>query len=344
MSNIDKNCLDKNIVSDLKNHVKRKNLANFDIAACYYLLAKVEREKKNHDKEIDFLYEANFSSFKESEKKNLELNKYWLENIPKKIGKINYKQKKNFSIETENIYPIFIIGLPRSGSTLIESIITSGNNVENLGETNLVNWAILNTNRDIFISKDTNEEIQIDLNKIKEKLLNALQNLNLRQNDKIFFSEKSLENFFYIETILKIFPNAKFIHPYRNLIDNVLAIYNQFLPSISWSHKLENILLYINNYLRIIDIFKKKYPLNIFSISLEKLTNNPKKFSMEIYKFCNIEWNEECLNFHSRNDLFISTASNNQMRGNIKKYDIRKYEPYKKIIKPYLKKYDWINF
>ena len=72
---------------------------------------------------------------------------------------MNILQNKKIYIKTKEIYPIFIIGLPRSGSTLIESIISSGKEkVENLGETNLVNWAFLNTNRKIL--RSSNEKHQ----------------------------------------------------------------------------------------------------------------------------------------------------------------------------------------
>ena len=156
-------------------------------------------------------------------------------------------------------------------------------------------------------------------------------------------SEKSLENFYYIELILNIYPNAKFINPYRNLIDNIFAIYKQFLSNVSWSHSLEDILLYIDNYLSTISYFKQKYPNNIFSISLENFTNNPKKLSMEMYEFCKLAWDEKCLEFHKRKDLFINTASNNQIRNSVQKYDGSKYQYYKQMLEPYLKKYDWIN-
>jgi len=280
------------------------------------------------------------------EKKNKQANEYWLNVIPKKFNKISYSSNENFLNEKDKIFPIFIVGLPRCGSTLIESIISSGKDkVENLGETNLVNWAFLNTNRDILHNSIKEEKkISIDFDKTANRLKNSFNNLNIKKNDKIFFSEKSLENFYYIELILNIYPNAKFINPYRNLIDNIFAIYKQFLSNVSWSHFLEDILLYIDNYLSTISYFKQKYPNNIFSISLENFTNNPKKLSMEMYEFCNLVWDEKCLEFHKRKDLFINTASNNQIRNSVQKYDNGKYQYYKQMLDPYLKKYDWINF
>ncbi len=347
LSNIDRTVINKNNILEIEDLVKKKKLTNFNMASSFFLLAENEKKNNKFDKEIDLLKKANDFSFKVNEGINKQSNKYWLQIIPNIFNKINFT-KENISNETENIFPIFIIGLPRCGSTLIESIISSGGDrIENFGETNLVNWAFLNTNRDVLLSSESlknKNKIEINFQKTAERLKDVFRNLKRNKDvKKNIFSEKSLENFYYIELILNIYPNAKFLNPYRNLEDNIFAIYKQFLSNISWSHSIGNILLYIDNYLKVIDYFKKKYPDKILSISLENFTKNSKKKSMEIYKFCNLIWDEKCLEFYKRNDLFSNTASNNQIRASIQKYDRKKYEVYRKILKDYQKKYNWIN-
>ncbi len=345
LSNLEKTSVNDETLNKLERLVNEGNLNNFDTASCYFLLAENEKNKKDFKKEIFFLKNANLHSFQEKENKNKQANKYWLKIIPKKFDKIIYPKDKKLSANTKQFYPIFIIGLPRSGSTLIESIISSGKNkVENLGETNLVNWSFLNTNRHILESANNKEKLNINFEITASKLVKSIQNLNIKNEEKIFFSEKSLENFFYIELILNIFPNAKFVHSYRNTIDNIFAIYKQFLSNVSWSHSIEDILEYIDNYINVIKYFKKKYPNKIFSILLEDFTENPKNFSMELFKFCNLEWDEKCLEFHKRNDLFSNTASNNQIRSSVQKYNKKKYEAYNSLLNSYLKKYNWIKF
>ncbi len=345
--NIDKTAINKKKILELEDYIKKKKLNNFNMASSFFLLAENEKKQKKFSKEINLLKKANDYSFKVNESINKQSNKYWLEIIPNKFQRINYN-KEDISNKTENIFPIFIIGLPRCGSTLIESIISSGGDeIENFGETNLVNWAFLNTNRDILFSSRSlkkEEKIEINFKKTATKLKDVFDNLRSHKDiKKNIFSEKSLENFYYIELILNIYPNAKFLNPTRNLVDNTFAIYKQFLSNISWSHSIENILSYIDNYLKVLDFFKKKYPNKIFSISLENFTKHPKKKSMEIYKFCNLVWDEKCLEFYKRNDLFSNTASNNQIRASIQKYDQKKYDVYRKILNDYQKKYNWIN-
>ena len=344
LASIDKSIIDEKKIKILKNIIKEKKLNNFSMASSYFLLAENEKKKKNFDQEINLLSNANNFSFKNKENINIQSNEYWFNIISKKFDRIEYLQNKKILIKTKEIYPIFIVGLPRCGSTLIESIISSGKEkVENLGETNLVNWAFLNTNRNILRSSNE-KQIVINFDLTAKKLKDAIDNLNIiNKNKKIIFSEKSLENFYYIELILNIYPNAKFINPHRNLIDNIFAIYKQFLSNISWSHSLENILLYIDNYLSTIAHFKQKYNDKIFSISLENFTENPKNSAMDIYKFCNLKWDEKCLEFYKRNDLFTNTASINQIRTSVQKYDKTKYDPYKKMLNKYRDRFSWLN-
>ena len=87
----------------------------------------------------------------------------------------------------------------------------------------------------------------LDSGLICNKLETALNNLGVSNLKNNIFIEKSLENFFYIEIILKIFPKAKFINSVRNTKDNIVAIFQQFLSKISWSHSIEDILEYTNN-------------------------------------------------------------------------------------------------
>ena len=147
-----------------------------------------------------------------------------------------------------------------------------------------------------------------------------------------FFIDKSLENFFNIDIILKFFPNAKFLHTYRNLNESIIGIYQRMMPDLSWSHNIKSILEYANNYQIIINHFKKKYPKYILDVSLEKLTLDKKNESQKIFEFCNIDWNNDVLNFNKKNNLFTKTNSFLQVRQKITKYN-NKYESYYHLIK-----------
>ena len=149
------------------------------------------------------------------------------------------------------------------------------------------------------------------------------------------FIDKSLENFFNVKLILKIFPNAKFIHSYRNYNDSVISIYQSYLDQLSWTHSIEDILDYVNQYIKIINYINKNYKNNLINIDLKKLTENQELFSKKIFEFCNLEWSDKILNFYKREDLFIKTLSSSQIRNKIFRYDENKYKSYYYLLDNY---------
>ena len=261
-----------------------------------------------------------------------------------KIKFINYKRSDRF---LNDFSPIFIVGLPRSGSTLVESILTSADeNIQSCGESHVVNMSVVSEVANKIYDKQfelKNFNFEVNYSNLEKNILEKYKKLNVLKHPKKTFIDKSLENFFNIELILKYFPKAIFIHTYRNLSDSVMAIYQSLLFELSWTHKIKDIVIYIDNYIKIVNIFKKKYKSSILDVSLEKLTHEKDKVSKEIFDFCNLRWNKEILNFYNRKDLFIKTLSGNQVRQEIFKYEDKKYEPYYYLINKFKKDYPWIN-
>ena len=186
-----------------------------------------------------------------------------------------------------------------------------------------------------------NFELSIDCPEIESFVLKKFSNL-FEFNENIRFVDKTLENFFNIDIILNLFPNAKFLHCFRNLNDAVIAIFQSLLPTLSWTHNLDDITNYIDDYLKIIKYFKKKYPDKIMDIKLENLTENNEKIGKKIFNFCNLDWSNKSLNFSKKKDLQIKTTSNVQLREKVTKYDYDKYKQYKFILNDYTKKYKWL--
>ena len=335
LNRIDKNFLNEEKIKYIENLMKNEKLDLADISYGLFLLAEHEKKKKNFVKELGYLSKANYQGFNCSKDKNIITLNYWKNIIPKEYKKFHFinDNKENELIKFK---PIFIIGLPRSGSTVTEVLLSSDNTkIYSLGEASIFYSIIAKE----FSNKKNST---IDLKMINNKILEIFNEKNINIKNKIFI-DKSLENFFYVDVILKVFPKAKFIVTSRNIEDNIFAIYKQSLSKISWTHSLENIIDYIDNYLKIINYFIKKYPDKIFSIRLEEFTNNPEEISKKLYSFCNLNWTHKVLNFNNRDNLIISTASNIQIRDNIKKYDHEKYKPYKEFLKKFLHKYHWIN-
>ena len=310
----------QSIINENTTSLYEKSLINF-------IFSKLAKKNNELKKEIHYLkiahrncYESNLAYNKQSDHyyKNIISNYY-----NKFLFKNEFKEIPAFNRQKH----IFIIGLPRSGSSLVETIIShNAPNITSVGEFHGFNRSILEQVGENLYSE--NFKMIIDKKKFQNSLFERYNNFN----NKIYL-DKSLENFFNIEIILEFFPNAKFIHTYRNYNDAVIGIYQAMLPELSWSHGIKNIIQYVEKYNKIINYFQKKYPEKILNIELSKLSNQKKQETKKILEFCDIKFDDQSLNFDKNDKLFSKTFSFLQVRKKIQKYEDNKYEPYYYLIK-----------
>tara|TARA_Y100000996_G_C22537347_1_gene648771 strand:+ start:721 stop:2046 length:1326 start_codon:yes stop_codon:yes gene_type:complete len=320
--NIYENYLDK-----LKTLTNDNNITLEDKSLINYIFSRNEKNNNNIDGEIKLLNKAHHDYFKHRNKYNLNLLFYLNEVIYKNYDKINVVKKSLSSFYSNTIKPIFIIGLPRSGSTLIENLISQNNeNIYSYGESGIIDSCIFDQLKNSIFNENFNSK-NLNLTIDYDVLINSLKNVYSFSEEKRFV-DKSLENFFYIDLILQLFPEAKFIHTFRNKFDSAIAIHQSMLINLPWSHNTKHISEHILNYEKIMNYFKKKYSDKILDLELENLTSNPEIYSKKIYDFCDLTWNKSFLDFYKNDKLFSKTNSSMQIRDKIKKYDKNKYQPY----------------
>tara|TARA_B100001013_G_scaffold247279_1_gene153248 strand:- start:25 stop:906 length:882 start_codon:yes stop_codon:yes gene_type:complete len=292
---------------------------------------------KNYEQELNYLIKGH-QCFFDSKKEKFEVGvKYCFDDVMQISQGVNVSKldsRSNYKIK-----PIFIIGVPRCGSTLVEKVIASGKKIIPTGEETSIIENYLNNK---ILEK---QSLHLgNANSIGEELDNLYKQRGLvleKYNNN--FTEKSLNNFFYLNLIKSIYPNAKIINCRRNTLSSIVSIFQNNLAELAWTHNLENIFKYFNNYFEVIKNFNKVYPNFIYELKFEELANNPESESKKLMKFCELEWDKKCLEFYKRKDLFSKTASNVQIRKPIYKHTLEKYLPYKTLLNKYGKKYSWFN-
>ena len=304
-----------------------KDIKLFDKCFINFILSKLKKKENKLNEELELLKLAHQQCFNAHFNYNNQSEFYYNEIITKHYNKIKFEDDTNKIKLFDKSKPIFIVGLPRSGSTLIESLITqSSNNVNSFGELHAINMSIFDCiAADIYSKNFKLENFNLIINRTTFK--NSLQERYGDLENKNFI-DKSLENFLNIEIILEFFPNAKILHSFRNFNDAIISIYQKMMPDLSWSHTIEGIINYANNYKNIINYFKKKYPNNILDVNLEELSTNKETETKKIFNFCELSWNKEIFNFNKKNNLFTKTNSFLQVRDKIEKYNYGQYEPY----------------
>ncbi len=337
LSELKKDILNKNLKSKIKKIVDDKKSTKRNLAYSHYLLSKYEKNEKNYKEELKFLINGH-QNFYESKEEKFKLGiKYCFEDliqISEGANMTNLDKDKNYEIK-----PIFIIGVPRCGSTMVEKIIGSGQKFIPMGEEtsileNFVNAKILEQ-QSLTLGKVN--EVRSELFEIYKKSGLVLEKYNFS------FTDKSLNNFFYLELIKDLYPKAKIINCKRNTLSSIMSIFQNNLTELAWTHKLENIFRYFDNYFEIIKNFDENFPKHIYHIEYEKLVDNPEMESKKLMNFCELPWHKKCLEFYKRKDLISKTTSNVQIREPIYKSETDRYVPYKKLLEKYSKGYSWFN-
>ena len=316
----------KRIDDDLKTNQNSKSKI---LAYGHFVIAKNYRKKNEIKKEIIELSKGH-KIFFNSDPINKDAVNYWLVTLPKMLEKnFIFENKEKNEIKSSNIEPIFIFGIPRSGTTLVETIISSGDEkIYNAGENFILQKALqkLQLNKKLQESEKT---IKIDFNFLKKIIMNSYIEKFSVQTEKLKFLDRTMTNFFFSEILLEVFPNAKIINCKRDNFHNLIAIYQQCLNNLPWSHDVEYIKKYISFYNLKLKNLNKNYSKNILNIELKTLTEFPEETSKKIMSFCNLKWSDKVLKFYERKDLICTTASNIQIRKKIYKYDSAKFLPYK---------------
>ena len=294
----------------------------------YYALGKAYEDKSVYDKSFNFYKLANTKArlgikydFSEEEKL-FELIK---EIFNKKNNSLFYNSEA--SKQTKKI--IFICGMPRSGTTLLEQIISSHRDVLSLGETDY----LLEITEKIFNHKDP-KIVKDKLLKKKDSFYNEyLALLSEVLDKKDVFSDKSLLNYKLIGIIHTYFQKAKIIVLKRKYEDNFLSIYKNYLPNkkLHWSFDEDEISKYYKLFNEYLKFWKMIYPNSFIEVNYEDLVNNNKKITKSILKYCELEWDENCLKYYEQNQSPIATASFNQANKPIYKSSINSFENFRKF-------------
>lgn len=299
----------------------------------YFAIAKSYSDIKNYSESTKYLIEANKAQYNLFTNYNFndELKVFNL--IKKKF--INAEFKKNRNSEKPTL--IFIVGLPRSGTTLAHQIISSHSEVYGAGELPILSNIFNKKIYDKEFLKQFFKENNFNNNQFIENFALKIENLFKKFDDKIIL-DKSPLNFLWIGFIKAMFPFAKIIHCKRNLKDVGLSIYKNYFDggSLPWSYNTETLIKFIDEYKKIMQMWNTKLGDEIYNLEYENLINDKIDETKKIIKFCNLKWEENCID-HTKNDTGIKTVSISQARKPIYKSSIKINESYSKYL-DFLKK------
>ena len=214
--------------------------------------------------------------------------------------------------------PIFIIGMPRSGTSLLEQIISSHSTVYAGGEVGILNNILeeFNITYSSLPSLSPSDREIFGLNYIKN--MKKTFNTDKFNNEK-YFTDKLPQNFLFAGIISLILPQSKIVHIKRNPLDACLSMYSHaFSSGHDYTYNLETLAIYYNCYRKLMLHWEEVLPKTIYDVSYDKLIENPETEIKNLLEFCNLSFEDNCLKFY-QNKRVVLTPSSSQVRKKIYK-------------------------
>lgn len=239
------------------------------------------------------------------------------------------------SLKFSSTRPVFIVGMPRSGTSLVEQILSSHPQVYGAGELQNINDIITAAPKVLGSEKPYPDCIpqaqQKDLTLLAKSYTDFINTLD---PDALRITDKLPTNFFHIGLIHLLFPDAHIIHCIRDPLDTCLSCYFQdFGGDHPWIYDLEDLALVYKEYLRIMHYWQYDLGVPVYEVNYENLVENQEKISRELINYVGLEWNEQCMQFHE-NKRFIWTASYDQVRQPMYKKSIARWKNYSQQLTP----------
>jgi len=327
---------------DKKNKLKEEHIVYYD-----RLLA--EKGLKSEDKTLIchsfFEYFKNQSDYKKAGSYLIRGN-----NAQYALKEFNLASEKKFFKKLKSIFskkidfefeekinkqiPIFVCGMPRSGTTLCEQILSSHSKITGAGELDylaeVLDFRLIQPTENQINNLDFIIRNQGSLKTAREQYLDKLSKRD--KGDSVYICDKMPHNFIFIGLIKLILPEAKIIYCKRDPIDNCFSLYSHKFVEVShqYSYNQKMLVQYYKLHQDLMKFWFKKHADDIFILDNEELVNNQETVSKKLLKHCELEWEEQCLDFH-KNKRQVRTASIEQVRNPINNKSIgawKKYEDY----------------
>ena len=267
---------------------------------------------------------------------NIDSHVDYLSRIKKTFSADFIEHRKSWGSNSE--MPIFIFGMPRSGTTLVEQILASHPDVYGGGELQFFTQMDQNLHSILKV----NEHYPECLNFIDDQTAYTIAELYIKKTRKIVgvskdytrITDKNPFNFNHLGLISLLFPKASFIHCRRHPLDTCISIYFQnFSTGNHFAYNLSELGQYYREYLKLMNHWRKVLPIRIFELRYEDIVQQQEEVSRQLVEFCGMEWDSACLDFYKK-DRPVFTASNWQVRQPIYTTSCGRRQNYEQFLDP----------
>jgi tetratricopeptide (TPR) repeat protein len=296
-----------------------------------FALAKAYDDLKEYEKAFEHLHQGNLLLKGEFELGDFKRTVRGIKKAYKSDSMLKLQDSGNPSRA-----PVFVVGMPRSGTTLIDQILSSHSQVESIGESQEIGFGASDACTEAGIEDKPSALPELSQELIKKYAQRYLDRAFAEAAGAQRIVDKMPSNFFQLGHILRLFPNAKIIHSIRHPLDTALSCYFQrFTASIymEWSNDLAMLGQYYRGYVELMEFWKQRFPTKILDIRYEDMVQDVENNSRRIIDFIELDWEDACLEFY-KSDRVVQTASLWQVRNPIYKSSVGRWQHYAKHLGP----------
>jgi len=309
----------------------KEDLSATDRIDLGFALGKVFEDLGDYDKSFDFIFKANRLKRKSYEY-SIQSDRDLFEKIKKTFSPDFFATHQDAGNPDKT--PIFILGMPRSGTTLVEQILASHKLVFGAGELHTLHNLINGICTRSAIAKFPQCVLGLGFDILEQMGSNYIENIRQYSSYTQYITDKMPYNFWYVGLIKTILPNAKVIHCIRNPMDNCFSIFKtEFAGEHKYAYDMVELGQYYNLYSDLMTHWEKVLPKYIYTLSYEKLVTNQQNQTKNLLDFCGLPWSKTCLAFH-KTERRVSTASFAQVRQPIYKDSVELWKRYERHLGP----------
>jgi tetratricopeptide (TPR) repeat protein len=301
--------------------------------ALHFAYAKALDDRGQHEKALDHYIIGGRMKRAQLDYKEEETHGFF-DSIRAAFPKEAFENRKYQGLDDER--PVFIVGMPRSGSTLVEQILSSHPDIYGAGEVKYLSRA-LGQLRDRFPSLQKYPEMAEKITPAQLDIVakNYQQAIGQGAGDAKRITDKLLTNYFFLGLINLLFPKAKVIHTRRDPVDTCLSGFTKlFKDDMPHSYDLAELGRYYGKYRELMEYWEKVLPEGFMTtVVYEDVVADTEKEAKRLIEFLGLPWNDKCVDFH-KSDRPVKTASVAQVRKPIYKTSVQRWKKYGSGLQP----------
>lgn len=322
----------------LRRLLDNPNLTEGDRAALLFALAQVCDSRRDFGEAADLLQRANHlehSTWQQSGRAySVEAHANFVNRLLSVFTPALFERTRGFGLDSER--PVFIVGLPRSGTTLLEQVLASHSRVFGAGELRFAreDFETLGGGSDGRCEARAFDILQtIDADTVRRLARGHLDRLNTVNGTAERFLDKMPDNYLYVGFMSLLFPRARFLHTCRDIRDVAVSCWITHFRDIPWSNDFDLMASRFMQYHRVMEHWKAVLPVPVLDVHYEEMVSDLEKVARRVIAFLGLEWEPACLEYH-RNQRPVRTASLSQVRQPIYRRSVARWRHYQDAMQP----------